>query len=106
MVVAIFRSRIRAEGAQKYYALADEMETLARAMPGFIAFKAYTSSDGERVSVHEWESAEHLAAWRNHPQHVRAQAKGRESYYEEYSLFVCDQPKTTHFQRPAGEAQA
>lgn len=97
MVVAIFRSRVRAEHAEEYYRRADEMAEIARAMPGFISWKGYTAEDGERVSIHEWASAEALAAWRNHPEHVRMQALGRERYYDEYTLYVCDAPRESRF---------
>jgi len=101
MVVAVFRSRVRDEHAQEYYALADEMAKLARTMPGFISWKGYTAEDGERVSVHEWESAEQLSAWRNHPRHTRAQALGRERFYDEYTLYVCEEPRESRFHRRA-----
>ena len=99
MVVAIFRARIREEHAEEYYALADEMGKIARSMPGFVSWKGYTSEDGERVSVHEWQSAEQLAAWRNHPEHVRVQSLGREKFYDEYTLYVCDEPRESRFTR-------
>lgn len=105
MVVAIFRARVRAEQATAYYALAEEMAAIARGMPGFVSWKAYTAEDGERVSVHEWESAERLAAWRNHPEHVKVQALGRERFYDEYTLYVCDEPRTSRFRR-AGETRS
>lgn len=99
MVIAVFRARVRAEHAEEYFALAESMAELARAMPGFISWKGYTADDGERVSVHEWESAECLEAWRTHPRHLETQALGRARYYDEYSLFVCDAPRTSRFRR-------
>jgi heme-degrading monooxygenase HmoA len=62
MVVVGFRSRLRAEDADVFHAVAERMEALASAMPGFISYKDYVAEDGERVSIHEWESAEHLRA--------------------------------------------
>jgi heme-degrading monooxygenase HmoA len=99
MVVAVFRSRVREDHAEEYYDQADEMAEIARTMPGFISWKGYAAEDGERVSIHEWESAEHLAAWRNHPEHVRVQGLGRERFYEEYTLYVCDGPRESRFVR-------
>ena len=99
MVVAIFRARIRPENADAYYALAEEMAKIARSMPGFISWKGYFADDGERISVHEWESAEHLRAWREHPEHVKVQARGRREFYEEYTLYVCEQPRESRFSR-------
>lgn len=99
MIVAIFRARVRPENAEEYYALADEMGEIARAMPGFISWKGYFAEDGERVSVHEWESAEALEAWRTHPEHLRIQELGRERFYDEYTLYVLDDPRTSRFAR-------
>ena len=99
VIVAIFRARIRDEYSKEYYALAEEMAAIARSLPGFISWKGYTAEDGERVSVHEWESAEDLARWREHPEHVKAQAVGRERFYDVYTLYVCDQPRESRFKR-------
>ncbi|MAN60362.1 MAG: antibiotic biosynthesis monooxygenase [Parvibaculum sp.] len=99
MIVAIFRARIRPENADEYYALADEMGEIARALPGFISWKGYFAEDGERVSLHEWESAEALEAWRTHPEHLRIQELGREKFYEEYTLYVMDEPRSSKFVR-------
>lgn len=99
MVVAIFRARIRPENAKDYYALAERMGEIARSMPGFISWKGYFAEDGERVSVHEWESAEDLRAWRDHPEHVEARARGRRDFYDEYTLYVCENPRESRFSR-------
>jgi heme-degrading monooxygenase HmoA len=49
------------------------MRKLAEAMPGFISYKVYTSEDGERCSIIEFESHEQLLAWRHLPEHRKAQ---------------------------------
>jgi len=99
VIVAIFRARIREGYLEEYYALADKLAAIARSLPGFISWKGYIAEDGERVSVHEWESAEDLARWREHPVHKQAQTTGREKFYEEYTLYVCDQPRESRFKR-------
>ena len=97
MVVVIFRSRIKEEMSAEYYSRAEEMGAIAKEMPGFISYNAYTSTDGERVSVHEWESVEDLEAWRTHPEHLKVQSYGREHFYKEYTLYVCDNPRESRF---------
>ena len=99
MIVAIFRARVRSDNADRYYALADEMGEIARSMPGFISWKGYFAEDGERVSVHEWETAEALEAWRTHPEHLRIQKLGRQDFYDEYTLYVMDEPRSSRFVR-------
>lgn len=99
MIVVVFRARIRPEAKNDYYALAEEMAEIARSLPGFISYRGYFAEDGERVSIHEWETADHLRAWREHPRHVAAQQRGRREFYEEYTLYVCDQPRESRFAR-------
>ena len=99
MVVAVFRSRLRPEHAGEFQDLADEMLELAASMPGFISYKCYTSEDGERASIVEFESAECLRAWREHPEHRQAQRIGRERFYVEYSLHVCEPIRSSRFER-------
>ena len=99
MVIVVFRSRVRPEQAERYYALADKMADVARSMPGFISYKGYFAEDGERVSIHEWETPEQLRAWREHPDHVKSQALGRAEFYDEYTLYVADAPRTSRFRR-------
>jgi heme-degrading monooxygenase HmoA len=95
MVVVVFRSRLRS--SEGYLELAARMLEIARAMPGFISYKAFASEDGERLTLHEWESLEHLRAWREHPEHVQAQHEGRKRLYESYSVQVLDEIRSAKF---------
>lgn len=87
--MTVFRSRLRADAAAAYGPLAERMESLARAMPGFVSFKTFEADDGERVSVVVFADRESHEAWRDHPEHRSAQAQGRASLYEEYDIQVC-----------------
>jgi heme-degrading monooxygenase HmoA len=89
MIVAIFRSRLRTEFLDEYRPLAAKMLEIAQSMTGFQSFKSFTANDGERVSIIEFDTLANLEAWRDHPQHQRAQALGRERFYAEYSLQIC-----------------
>ncbi len=99
MVITIFRSRLRPENADEFHELADKMMKLAEAMPGFVSYKLYTSEDGERCSIVEFESHEELLAWRNLPEHREAQRIGRERYYQEYTLHVTEPVRESQFKR-------
>ena len=99
MVVVVFRAKIIEDIESTYYEKVAEMEAIATRMPGFISYKGFFAKDGERVSIHEWESEEALSAWRNHPSHKAIQEFGRNHFYEEYSLFVCSDPRTSYFKK-------
>ena len=100
MFLVVFRNRKRAAiDAAAYCADADRMEALAREQPGFLSFKSYTSDDGEVIALSEWESAEAARAWGQQPDHAATQARGRAEYYQDYTLYACDNPRTHAFER-------
>ena len=50
MIVVLFRSKL-VDAPEGYSEMADEMEALARTMPGFIDVKAYLADDGAGVGL-------------------------------------------------------
>jgi heme-degrading monooxygenase HmoA len=99
MIVTVFRSRLMPGVDDEYGPVADRMDELAATMPGYISHKGFLAEDGERVTVVEFESEEGVRAWRMHPEHAEAQRKGRQIYYSEYSIQVCDVVREASFKR-------
>ncbi len=97
MIVTVFRSRLRPGLREDYVGLVERMVELARTMPGYISHKGFFAEDGERVSIVEFESHEAQRAWRMHPEHRAAQKAGRETYYEAYSVQVCEVVREAKF---------
>ncbi len=91
MVMVIFRSRLSdgEEVENQYPPLGKRMLELAQSMPGFISYKNFSAPDGERVSIIEFDTQENLAAWHDHPEHLVAQQKGRDLFYDEFTVQVC-----------------
>ena len=91
MVIFRFRMNEKLTAAQRaeYDDLAASMLKITSAMPGFISIREYGGADGETLGITEWASAEALAAWRDHPEHQKAQARGRELFYKEYKITIC-----------------
>ncbi|MCW2672048.1 MAG: putative antibiotic biosynthesis monooxygenase [Frankiales bacterium] len=89
-VITIFRSRLRPGNQQEYGETAARMDELARSMPGHVEHKAFTADDGERVTVVTFRDRASHDAWRTHLEHRAAQRRGREAFYETYSLQVAD----------------
>jgi len=103
MFLVVFRNRKRADlDVAAYAADAAEMERLARARPGFRAFKSYTADDGEVVAISEWENEDAALGWRREAAHAAVQARGRAEYFESYTLFAGEPSRVHHF--PEGNA--
>jgi heme-degrading monooxygenase HmoA len=100
MYLTVFRNRKRADiDAAAYAADNTRMEELGRASPGFISIKSFTAEDGEVVTISVWESHEAAQAWGRHAEHRQVQARGQRDYYEEYTLYSCDNPAMRRFER-------
>ena len=100
MFLVVFRNRKRADiDGAAYSADAARMEELARAQPGFLSFKSYTSDDGEVIALSEWADAAAARAWGSHPDHARTQARGRAEYYQDYTLYTAENPRAHRFER-------
>jgi heme-degrading monooxygenase HmoA len=100
--VIVFRSRLRPGVEAEYGRRADEIYALAEKMPGLISSRDYVAEDGERVAIVEFDTEEHLLAWRDHAEHRRAQAQGRESFYASYSIQICRVERASTFDGATG----
>ena len=100
MMVVVFRARRTEVGlGDEYLTALRRMEELATRMPGYVSHKAYVAEDSERLTLFEWESAETLRAWATHPEHVLTKQLGRERFYEDYHLQVCEVVREARFRR-------
>lgn len=110
MMVVVFRARRTAAGdGEDYRRWFLRMSELARGMPGYISHKGYVADDGSRLTLFEWESADTLKAWAHHPEHLAVKRLGRQKFYTEYHLQVCELLRESKFTRdpehhPGGSA--
>ena len=98
MVIIVFRARLRPDADQQaMMQLGQRMYQLASSMPGYVSYKDFAAEDGESVSIVEFESHETLAAWRDHPEHKAAQQRGRDEFFSEYYIQVCNPVRESRF---------
>ena len=88
-IVITFRMRVNPGFDAELADLGSRMYALAASMPGFLSYTEYAGGDDEHLALVEFDTEEHLAAWRNHPEHVAAQEAGREKYFTWYQIQVC-----------------
>jgi heme-degrading monooxygenase HmoA len=89
MVIVLFEHRLRADVDQdEWQQTFGRMVGLASEMPGFISINGYAAEDGGGLAVVRFESDEDVQAWKAHPDHMEAQARGREAFFESYKMTV------------------
>jgi len=89
MVIALFEFLLRTDiDVEEWEQTFERMVSLASEMPGFISLDGYDAPDGMRLAVVRFASEEALEAWKNHPEHAEAQARGRDAFFDAYKVTV------------------
>ena len=83
----IFSSR-RTPGDNGYAEMAEQMDELAKTMPGYLGIESARGEDGIGITVSYWESEAAIANWKKNAAHLEAQRKGRADWYEDYTVRV------------------
>ena len=94
----IFTNQRRADDDDDGYGrAAQRMEELAREIPGYLGIESVRDGTGFGITVSYWESGDAIEAWRNHPEHLDTQGRGRRDWYAHYELRVARVERTASF---------
>jgi heme-degrading monooxygenase HmoA len=88
MFAVIFKATIQSLD-EEYSLMAKQMRDLAINEYGCTAFTACCEGDQE-IAISYWPSKAHIQAWKNDPEHQRAQAIGKERWYHSYSVEIVE----------------
>ena len=97
MIVTVFRSRLKPGASEEYGRWSERISEIARSMPGYVSHKGFTAPDGERITIVEFENEESVRTWASHPAHLEAKLRGRQSFYSEYRIQVCQVLRQSNF---------
>lgn len=85
---AVIFSSQRTEGDKGYEKMAERMMDLAAQQAGFLGVESARDANGFGITVSYWASAEAIAAWKAHVQHMAAQEMGKRTWYANYELRI------------------
>ncbi|MFD2551407.1 antibiotic biosynthesis monooxygenase family protein [Bizionia sediminis] len=80
-----------------YAGMTEFMERLAKEQPGFLGMESARDTIG--ITVSNWESLEAIKNWKQQSQHILAQQKGRENWYNWYHVRICKVAHEYEFHR-------
>lgn len=95
----IFTSVRTTEDDAGYAVMAEAMERLAWARPGFLGLEA--ARQGVGITVSYWADEASILGWRRDVEHLAAQRLGRERWYAAYRLRVARVERDYGFSPPA-----
>ncbi|WP_175410560.1 antibiotic biosynthesis monooxygenase [Streptomyces sp. TRM64462] len=82
-----------------YGTVAARMEELVKDVPGFLGIDSARTPGGLGITVGYFRDEESIAAWRGNLEHQDAQRRGREHWYERYSVHVAKVERSYRFER-------
>ena len=87
-IAVIFVSQRGARDEAGYAEAAAAMAVLAAAQPGYRGVHSVRDAEGLGITVSYWADDAAARAWRDHPDHVRTRAEGRERWYDWHQVVV------------------
>lgn len=95
MYVVIFRATV-AKFDDAYSRMAEELRKLALAQYKCLEFTSSTEGNCE-IALSYWQSLEHIREWKNDPLHRRAQKMGKDIWYSDFSVEICELTEVRRF---------
>ena len=87
MFAVIFRAKL-AHSNDEYFQTAMRLRELALGTYGCLEFVSMMEGD-EEIAISYWENETQIMNWKKDPEHIKAQEKGRNQWYESYRVEVC-----------------
>ena len=84
---AVIFTSTQTENTEGYTEMTEKMESLAEQQVGFLGIDSARSDVG--ITVSYWESLEAIKNWKTNSEHLFAQRKGREKWYNWYNVRIC-----------------
>jgi heme-degrading monooxygenase HmoA len=82
----IFTAKI--SGGEGYAETSKRMRELAAASQGYLGFEGVEGQDGFEISISYWADLEAIRNWRKNAEHLIAQQRAREGWYESYQVRI------------------
>ncbi|MGE7111918.1 antibiotic biosynthesis monooxygenase family protein [Lysinibacillus sp. NPDC047702] len=93
----IFTSQRAEKDGEGYAKMAEAMDNLAQKQPGFIRVESVRDAEGKGITVSYWETLEAIQAWKENTKHLVAQQFGKENWYTQYHVEICQVMKEYSF---------
>lgn len=84
---AVIFTSTRTESDHGYLEMAQQMESLAKKQIGFLGMESARDQIG--ITVSYWDNLKAITDWKAQADHMFAQKKGREEWYNWYRVRIC-----------------
>ncbi len=92
MIAVIFEVTMKDGKADDYFDLAAQLKPELETIDGFLSVERFhsTANSGKYVSLSFWRDERAVAAWREHAEHLLAQARGKNEILADFRIRVAE----------------
>jgi len=84
---AVIFTSLQSTDLDGYGKTAQRMESLAKEQSGYLGFESARENLG--IAVSYWRDLESIKQWKRNAEHLLAQGKGRDLWYQHYTTRIC-----------------
>lgn len=84
---AVIFSSTQTENTNGYLEMSNKMVALAKVQDGFLGMESARNKIG--ITVSYWRDLESISQWKQNTEHILAQQKGQEIWYDWYHVRIC-----------------
>ena len=86
----IFKTKRSLPIPETYTQVNSQLAEMVKGQKGFIRIESVADDQGKGISISYWESLDDIRAWKENKVHLGAQEMGKSSWYEDYSVEICE----------------
>jgi len=94
---AVIFTTVRTDVDKEYIEMANKMDELAKEQTGYLGHESAREELG--ITVSYWDSLESIKKWKQNTEHLFAQQKGREIWYDSYKTRICKVERDYGFEK-------
>lgn len=94
---AVMFSSQRRETNNGFSEMADLLERLSQSQPGFLGAESARDASGFGITISYWRDQESIANWRVQVEHLHAQKRGKNEWFQSFELRVAKVERASHF---------
>ena len=94
---AVIFTSLRTAGENDYGKTAERMAELAQQQPGFLGMESVRIDLG--ITVSYWISEEAIRNWKQQSEHLLAQKRGKEIWYQSFKIRICKVERDYGFEK-------
>lgn len=96
--IVIFTSE-KSKNLDGYDEMNEKTFELVESQPGYLGSESFYNDEGRHVTLVRFKTKEDISNWKNNELHLKAQKKGKELWYDHYSVHICKVEKEYDFNR-------